>query len=248
MKKIIYSLLIGLFLFFSADIVYGATCYYEDGTYKYELNSEQKGKTKIFDYNGKSVDSMGEKALNWKAKKENGSYSISSYGNKKSCPDYLLYVKKVTSKLYVSNSKDDLENFSKYFEEKNYKYIGIASFTSSTGESNLSGNVSDGEFPVGNTETINECEILIGEDVVEELNNVMFYIRLSVPILLLVFGALDFGTAVLSADDSGMKKAQGKFIKRLIIGIAIFFVPTIVNLIINIMNTVWGLGSNCGIG
>ena len=97
------------------------------------------------------------------------------------------------------------------------------------------------------TVEVNTCKDLIGDRMIEELNNIMFYIRIAVPIILLVFGAFDFGTAVLSSDDGGMKKAQGKFIKRLIIGIAIFFIPTIVNLIIHIMNTVWGLGSDCGI-
>ena len=36
-----------------------------------------------------------------------------------------------------------------------------------------------------------------------------------------------------------MKKAQSKVIKRIIIAIVIFFVPTLINLLFNIVNDVW---------
>ena len=54
---------------------------------------------------------------------------------------------------------------------------------------------------------------------------------------------------ILSSDADEMKKAQAKFIKRLIIAVIIFFVPLLVNFILNMANSVWGAinGGSCGI-
>jgi hypothetical protein len=48
-----------------------------------------------------------------------------------------------------------------------------------------------------------------------------------------------------------MKKAQSKFIKRLIIAIVIFLIPTLLSFILKLANDIWGIfGENidlCGI-
>lgn len=46
-----------------------------------------------------------------------------------------------------------------------------------------------------------------------------------------------------------MKKAQKQFIKRIAIAILIFFVPTILNLLLTLANKVWPIivPSTCGI-
>ena len=84
-----------------------------------------------------------------------------------------------------------------------------------------------------------DCEDLIGPELRKKLNEYMFYFRIIVPIVIIVLGTLDLFSAVLAADEDKMKKSQAKFIKRLMIGIAIFFVPTVINLILDIFNTVW---------
>ena len=77
----------------------------------------------------------------------------------------------------------------------------------------------------------------------------MNIIKIIVPILVVVFSILEFGKVILSSDADEMKKAQAKFIKRLIIAVIIFFVPLLVNFILNMANSVWGAinGGSCGI-
>ena len=58
-------------------------------------------------------------------------------------------------------------------------------------------------------------------------------IRIVTPILVVVLIIMDFVTAVTSQKEDDMKKAQKKAIRRLIIGVIIMFVPTIVNLILD---------------
>ena len=57
-------------------------------------------------------------------------------------------------------------------------------------------------------------------------------IRIAAPIMLLVLGALDFAKATAASDEKMMKKSVQTFFKRTIITVAIFLLPTIVNLIV----------------
>ena len=48
-------------------------------------------------------------------------------------------------------------------------------------------------------------------------------------------GSIDLGKAVLASDDKEIKAATGKLIKRAIAAVAVFFMPLIVNLLINMV-------------
>lgn len=56
-------------------------------------------------------------------------------------------------------------------------------------------------------------------------------IQIGIPILLIIMGSIDLGKAVLSSDDKEIKGATGKLIKRAIAAVAVFFVTTIVTLL-----------------
>ena len=79
------------------------------------------------------------------------------------------------------------------------------------------------------------------------INEALKYIRIFVPILLLVLVATDFLKAAFSSTEDAMKKTQAKTIKRIVIAVIIFFVPTIVNLILNLTNDIWANINQCDI-
>lgn len=56
-------------------------------------------------------------------------------------------------------------------------------------------------------------------------------IQIGIPILLIVMGSIDLGKAVMSSDDKEIKGATGKLIKRAIAAVAVFFVVTVVSLL-----------------
>ncbi len=60
-------------------------------------------------------------------------------------------------------------------------------------------------------------------------------IQIGIPILLIVFGTLDLGKAVISSDEKEVKAAQGRLIKRFIYAAAVFFVVTLVTVVMNIV-------------
>lgn len=68
-------------------------------------------------------------------------------------------------------------------------------------------------------------------------NGVMPIFQIGIPILLIVFGSIDLGKAVMSSDDKEIKGATSKLIKRAIAAVVVFFIPFIVNLVMNIAAT-----------
>lgn len=66
-------------------------------------------------------------------------------------------------------------------------------------------------------------------------DGVMPIFQVGIPILLIVFGSIDLGKAVMSSDDKEIKGATGKLFKRAILAVAVFFVPWIVNLVMGIV-------------
>lgn len=63
-------------------------------------------------------------------------------------------------------------------------------------------------------------------------------IQIGIPIILIIMGSIDLGKAVMSSDDKEIKGATSKLIKRVIMAVAIFFVVTIVTLVMNLFANV----------
>lgn len=93
-----------------------------------------------------------------------------------------------------------------------------------------------------------DCEKLFDDELMEIIDEILQYPRIIVPILVILLGSLDFAKAVIAQKEDEMKKAQSTFIKRLIIGVAFFFIPSIVDVIMWLANIVWnGMYPTCGI-
>lgn len=76
--------------------------------------------------------------------------------------------------------------------------------------------------------------------------NIVRWIKYIIPVAVIVLGILDFIKAVGADKDDEMKKAQGRFVKRLIAAALIFIIPFIIEFVLDKM----GFGeyiSGCGI-
>jgi len=90
------------------------------------------------------------------------------------------------------------------------------------------------------------CEGLLGDDLLDLINDIFNYVKIAAPILLIVLGIVDFGQAVLSDDRDALKKATSKFVKRAIVCVVIFFVPLILNYVLGLIDKI-GTDPLCGI-
>lgn len=66
---------------------------------------------------------------------------------------------------------------------------------------------------------------------------IVLLIKIAVPVLLIIFGMLDLGKAVVASKEDEIKKGQQLFIKRLIAAVIVFFVIQVVQIIIRFVSS-----------
>jgi len=71
--------------------------------------------------------------------------------------------------------------------------------------------------------------------VIRILKAVYVLLQWAIPIILILFGAIDLGKAVIASKEDEMKKAQSTLIKRIVYAIVIFFLFAIVSLVIGLV-------------
>ncbi len=64
------------------------------------------------------------------------------------------------------------------------------------------------------------------------VSTIVMLIKIIVPILLIIFGMLDLAKAVIAGKEDEIKKNQTTFIKRLIAAVIVFFVVSLVQLVV----------------
>ena len=74
------------------------------------------------------------------------------------------------------------------------------------------------------------------------VNKILEYPRYIVPALVILLGTLDLFKAVIAGKEDEMKKAQRTLIKRVIIGVLVFLVPVLINVIMWLADIVWSGG------
>ena len=95
-------------------------------------------------------------------------------------------------------------------------------------------------------EIVINCDTLLGKDFLDKISNFTDIIKIAVPILLIGFGIFDFVSAFFAGDAEKMKKAQQKFIMRIVIAILFFLMPFILKIILTIANKAWSFISPSG--
>ncbi len=66
-------------------------------------------------------------------------------------------------------------------------------------------------------------------------STIVTVLKIGVPILLIIFGMLDLGKAVMAQKDDEIKKGQQTFMKRCIAAVIVFFIVAIVQLLVGIV-------------
>lgn len=64
---------------------------------------------------------------------------------------------------------------------------------------------------------------------------VLTVFKIVIPIIIIIFGVIDLGKAVVASKDDEIKKSVKSLAMRAVAGIVIFFIPTLVGLVFNIV-------------
>ncbi len=99
------------------------------------------------------------------------------------------------------------------------------------------------DFLINYINVLDDCSIL-GTEFNNILQEIFTIIKIAVPILVLVLCTVDMVKAVMAQDEKAVKESLSNSIKRLIIGVVVFFMPTIINVLLDFAGMATGV---CGI-
>lgn len=69
------------------------------------------------------------------------------------------------------------------------------------------------------------------------VGKILFIFKIVIPLLIIIFGMMDLGKAVVASKDDEIKKAIKMLAIRAIAGIVIFFIPTLVGVVFSIVDS-----------
>ena len=74
------------------------------------------------------------------------------------------------------------------------------------------------------------------EDVLPStISAIVNILKIAIPIMVIIFGLIDLGKAVMAQKEDDIKKNQGLLIKRVIVAVFVFFVVAIVQFVVGIV-------------
>ena len=65
---------------------------------------------------------------------------------------------------------------------------------------------------------------------------ILYIAKIMVPLILIILGTIDFAKATISSDDKAPKDALAALVRRIIIAVIIFLIPTILNFLLGLVN------------
>lgn len=68
------------------------------------------------------------------------------------------------------------------------------------------------------------------------VGRILTIFKIVIPILILIFGMIDLGKAVIASKDDEIKKAAKSLLMRVIAGLVIFFIPTLIGFVFTIVD------------
>lgn len=72
------------------------------------------------------------------------------------------------------------------------------------------------------------------------LNEILGYLKIIGPFLILILSSIEFVSAIMTSDDESLAKAQKNLITRLILASALFVLPTLISVILNVFGITSG--------
>lgn len=79
------------------------------------------------------------------------------------------------------------------------------------------------------------------QNAVRIIGYVVAIIKWVAPLIIIVLGMVDFGKAAISSDEKAISKAAAALLRRVIAGIVIFFIPTLILALLNVIEVTGGL-------
>lgn len=146
------------------------------------------------------------------------------------CPAYLAIADNTEEDVFLLDSESQANTLIKYYKGIKTNAYSLKNISKEEYASNVT------TKKLYNRLEATNCRELLGDSLLQFINHYYKLVYILVPILVIVLGMTDFGKAVLSSREDKMKEAQKRFIKRVIMGVVVFILPTIMNIIFYVFN------------
>ena len=80
------------------------------------------------------------------------------------------------------------------------------------------------------------CESLAVKRLFSLAGSFFNIIKIVIPVIIIIMGSIGFIKAIISGNDEEMRKSEKNFFKKLIIGVAVFFVFPLVSFLMGLVN------------
>ena len=140
------------------------------------------------------------------------------------CNKIVLLIIAVFSMFFVIDVKAENSTINNIYDEKKV----MADISECGGSAGILGDVNDEESTAW---------------LVQKLLN---YLKILGPTIAIVLGSLDMGKAIVTSDDESMKKAQNRFIKRIIAAVLLFFIPLFTQILLGMFG-ITSDNATCGL-
>ena len=154
------------------------------------------------------------------------------------CRTYSTYMNNL--KLLWQNCKNNVSSCVEYNQLKSEISTLCKSLTqyAKYGESDCLSSCLNYSTDISNIEklTTSSGECGLSSNLIKWIKNILKWIKYILPVLVIILGIIDFIRAIASGSDDEMKKAQGRFIKRLIAAALLFIIPALIEFILNVFN------------
>ena len=149
-------------------------------------------------------------------------------------------------KCFSASFSGDISSFNEQYNTNCKNMCGEGRYTSKT-ESVIINNGSSGTTtPETNPSptksdvpgAVNFC--YRSASIMQIIGYVLFVVKIVVPLVIIVLASIDMTKAVTAGDDKAIKEQGIKLLKRLILGISIFLLPTIVRIVFNTIGNFTG--------
>lgn len=228
-KSVLYFLFLIIVLVISCNNVSARSCTYNFPN-NLSIRYDTAGRTITYYYKGDKIE---------------GSTNSSVYGN-----DAASFSANEGTRTAIFNSAENgtcIDIYNRHLTRENLSCFNENCFTYSQNESNNSTAISGIYNLAYENETYEQAGVFNDFCDVDENPGVMrafkmggiviYILKIVIPLLLIVMGSVDIFQAVISSDDKQLNKSIGLFVKRIIAGVAIFFIPTIVNYLFSLVDS-----------
>ncbi len=151
------------------------------------------------------------------------------FSNHKECFRHIVYFNKI--EVAAADSTDTATQMISYRDDAESGILTLIEKDNSTTENPVQDNL--------------KCDSIFSGKFGKILDQIFNIIKFLIPILIAGFAIMDFIKALASQNQDDLKKAGNKLIKRLIIGIFIFLLPTVIEFLLKIAGIEFGV---CALG